>query len=85
MSKAKGFLNIVEGEDKGNLNQHQNWVADCFARFLIGDSSVALKQLEKLKGTVPTPQGLSKDPEAYNKTFSELYKSFLSTIKKLEK
>lgn len=81
MSKAKGFLDIVE-DDKGN---QQNLVADCFARFLIGDPSVAIKQLEKLKGAVTTPKGLSKDPEAYNKTFSDLYKSFLSTIKKLEK
>lgn len=84
MSKAKTFLRDIK-EEEGNLNQHQNWVADCFARFLIGDPSVAIKQLEKLKGTVPTPKGLEKDPEAYNKTFAELYKSFLATIKKLEK
>jgi hypothetical protein len=79
--KLKDILN----ESKNNINEakkvNPRIAGDIFARYLIGDRTSAIKQLDKLKNTAEF--GIMETPgtEEYNKQFAELVNRFEKVIR----
>ena len=71
--EAGGFGNITY-DDSGMLH-----AVDNFVRFLIGDSDIALKNLQKFGN--PRVKGL-KPGDEYNEVFNTLFNGFIATVKK---
>lgn len=73
---------VTESSAKNQLNERQGGtseIAEIFARFLMGDREVAIKQLKKEIGTSfanPKPGGTAE----WNKQFAELIKKLTVTI-----
>lgn len=73
---------MTESSAKNQLNERQGGtseIAEIFARFLMGDREVAIKQLKKEIGTGfanPKPGGTAE----WNKQFAELIKKLTITI-----
>lgn len=80
-------LVVENGEEKtAALNQaHATKIADAFARFLIGDSGVALRQLRTygpLELDFPLADDKSIEKGIYDARWNGLYDGFLRVIKR---
>ena len=75
-------MDIVEKYLKEDLNEARNDIklfADNIVRLLVGDKTLALMNLKKIKFDFDFQ---SLNPEEYNKAYEKLYKAIHATLQK---